>query len=178
MRVNYRRRQLVRGIAFGSTLGMLPLAAVGANSARRLSFYHTHTGETLAVDYFADGNYLSEALSQVNHLLRDHRTDEVRQVDPQLLDLLHAIQQRSGKVGRYEVISGYRSEATNQMLRSRGGGVAKRSLHMQGRAIDVRIPGLGIADLQKAALELSAGGVGYYPSSEFVHIDTGPVRAW
>ena len=128
--------------------------------------------------YFESGRYLDDALGEVNRLLRDHRSGAVYAMDTSLLDLLHAVQRRCERDGPFEVISGYRSPATNEMLRRNSSGVAKRSLHMQGRAIDVRISGLDTGKLRRAAMELSAGGVGYYPKSAFVHLDTGRVRAW
>ena len=171
------RRQFLRAAAGFAGLACLPLPALAAD-ARRLCFHHTHTGEKLDVTYFESGRYLDDALGELNHLLRDHRSGEVYAMDTSLLDLLHAVQRRCEREGPFEVISGYRSPATNEMLRKNSSGVAKRSLHMQGRAIDVRIPGLATDKLRRAAMDLSAGGVGYYPKSAFVHLDTGRVRAW
>ncbi len=175
--INSRRCFLTASVACAG-LSLSPVLSAAGSPARSLRFYHTHTGEKLAVTYFESGQYLEDALTEVNRLLRDHRSGEVYAIDRQLLDMLHAVQQHSGQAGIYEIISGYRSPATNEMLRSASNGVAKRSLHMQGRAIDVRIPGLATRDLQRAAMELSAGGVGYYPRSAFVHLDTGRVRSW
>src|SRR5690606_10964590 len=119
------------------------------------------------------------SLGLLNRFLRDHYSGEVGRIDPQLFDLLHRVRGLLGANTPFEVISGYRSEATNDRLRStRGGGVATRSLHMDGRAIDVRLPGVPLADLRDAALSMKAGGVGYYPGGRFVHIDTGRVRRW
>jgi uncharacterized protein YcbK (DUF882 family) len=111
-------------------------------------------------------------------VLRDHRTDEVAEMDPRLLDLLFNLQGKLGASTPFHVISGYRSPRSNAMLVAKGGGVAKKSLHMQGKAIDIRLPGRELADLRKAALGLKAGGVGYYPKSDFVHVDVGRVRHW
>jgi len=178
MPARHSRRFFLTASAALTGLGIGPAFAAAASQPRSLRFYHTHTGEKLSVTYFESGQYFDDALADVNQLLRDHRSGEVFSMDRQLLDMLHAVQTRSGQSGSYEIISGYRSPASNEMLRSSSSGVAKRSLHMQGRAIDVRLPGLSTQDLQRAAMELSAGGVGYYPKSAFVHLDTGRVRSW
>jgi uncharacterized protein YcbK (DUF882 family) len=146
--------------------------------SRRLAFYHTHTGETLNVVYSERGAYVPDALAEVHHLFRDFRTGDVHPIDPALLDVLHDVQQATGGSGRFEIISAYRSPATNHMLSSRSNGVADRSLHLQGQAIDVRLPGVRTIDLRRAGLRLASGGVGYYPGSDFVHLDTGRVRSW
>lgn len=147
-------------------------------SARALSFTHTHTGERLAVEYFSGGEYLPDALATVNHFLRDFRTEEVHAIDPGLLDLLHGLTDLTRTSRPFQVISGYRSPATNQMLRHKSEGVAAGSLHMKGLAIDIRLGDVPLATLRKAALAVGGGGVGYYPASDFVHVDTGRVRAW
>ncbi|UCB54805.1 MAG: DUF882 domain-containing protein [Thiotrichales bacterium] len=145
---------------------------------RELSFYNTHTGEKLTATYWSDGNYLDDGIEEISWLLRDHRAEEASAMDPKLLDLLHQLQHKVGQAGEFHVISGYRSPATNQMLVKRSSGVAKRSYHMLGQAIDVRLPGYDTAQLKKAAVELKGGGVGYYASSDFVHLDVGRVRYW
>ncbi len=148
---------------------------------RALAFKHTHTHERINVVYAAEGAYLPAALSQLNRFLRDHYAGTVGRMDPQLFDLLHQLRATLGgsSLPPFEVISGYRSPLTNGQLRqNRGGGVAKHSLHMEGRAIDIRLPGVPLAELRDAALSLQAGGVGYYPNEQFVHVDTGRVRAW
>lgn len=148
---------------------------------RALAFNHTHTHERISVVYAAEGAYLPAALIQLNRFLRDHYAGTVGRMDPQLFDLLHQLRARLGgtSLPPFEVISGYRSPLTNGQLRqSRGGGVAKHSLHMEGRAIDIRLPGVPLAELRDAALSLQAGGVGYYPQEQFVHVDTGRVRSW
>jgi uncharacterized protein YcbK (DUF882 family) len=115
----------------------------------------------------------------LNHFLRDHYTGEVGSMDPQLFDLLHRVRRALGSTAAFQVISGYRAPATNLRLRlTRGGGVARNSLHTEGRAIDVRLPGVALAELRDAALSLRAGGVGFYPREDFVHLDTGRVRHW
>ena len=154
----------------------LVMATLG--EPRRLRFYHTHTGEKLDVVYHEDGAYLPDALRELDYLLRDFRSGDVAGIDSALLDFLHASQQRLGSKGTYEIISAYRSPATNELLRRRGGGVAKRSMHLQGRAIDVRLTGVDTRTLRRAARELARGGVGYYAKSDFVHLDTGRVRWW
>lgn len=145
---------------------------------RQLSFYHLHTGEKISTTYWAEGEYITQELESLNYLLRDHRTDEIQAMDKNLLDLLYVLQQQVDKSGAYHIISGYRSPKTNAKLRQRSNGVAKRSLHMQGKAIDVRLPGVQLKHLRQAALQLRAGGVGYYPKSDFVHLDTGRPRFW
>jgi uncharacterized protein YcbK (DUF882 family) len=154
------------------------LAWASAGAARRLSFVHTHTGEQLTAAYAAGGRYLPEGLQRIHQVLRDFRTGEVFPIDPALLDLLHALAEKARTTSPFHVISGFRSPLTNAMLRSRSTGVAGRSLHMSGKAIDIRVPGVPLATLRDAAVALRLGGVGFYPDSEFVHVDTGRVRAW
>jgi len=174
--VNARRRTLAKG------LGLLPLvAAAPARAARQaprtLSFYHTHTGERLTAAYYERGAYVPDALQAVNWLLRDFRTETVHVIDPHLLDQLYALNACCG--GRsFEVISGYRSPQTNAMLRQTSSGVASHSLHIDGRAIDVRLEGCDTVRLHRAALAMARGGVGFYPRSDFVHLDTGRFRTW
>jgi uncharacterized protein YcbK (DUF882 family) len=146
--------------------------------ARRLAFDNLHTGEKLDVAYWENGAYVPGALAAVNHVLRDHRNNEIHQIDPELLDLLTALSRRLETGPRFEVISGYRSPATNAMLHAESAEVAKSSLHTVGKAIDIRMAGLNLAYLHGAALSLDMGGVGYYPSSDFVHVDVGRVRRW
>jgi uncharacterized protein YcbK (DUF882 family) len=127
--------------------------------------------------YWAEGRYLAEGLAAIDHLLRDHRTGEVRPIDRRLLDLLHRLAFALETRETFHVISGYRSPVTNAMLAARGG-ASPRSLHVVGQAIDLRVPGRALADLRRAALGLRGGGVGHYPSSDFVHVDVGRVRTW
>lgn len=152
--------------------------AAPAAATRALRFAHLHTGERLAVEYFTGGTYLPDALGAINHLLRDFRTGEEHAIDPRLLDLLHRLTAETGTRKPFEVISGYRSPATNARLRSHSEGVASRSLHLVGQAIDIRLADLRLPALRDAARGLRAGGVGYYPASNFVHVDTGRVRTW
>jgi uncharacterized protein YcbK (DUF882 family) len=154
------------------------LAAVTPSAKRVLAFYHTHTGERAEITYWRDGEYLAENLQAINRLLRDHRTGEQTEMDRALLDTLYALQLSLGEPGEFEIISAYRSPKTNEMLRHKSGGVAKRSLHMQGKAIDIRVCSCDLAKLHKTAISLKAGGVGYYPKSNFIHVDTGRVRYW
>jgi uncharacterized protein YcbK (DUF882 family) len=180
------RRHFLRHGARLAAAGALPaLAALprparaSVPGARGLELVHTHTHERIELVYAVDERYVPVALGSLNHFLRDHYTGEVGRIDPLLFDLLHQLQQALGSSRAFEVISGYRCPATNARLReSRGGGVATRSLHMEGRAIDVRLPGVPLADLRDAALRLRAGGVGFYPRDQFVHIDTGRLRTW
>jgi uncharacterized protein YcbK (DUF882 family) len=149
-----------------------------AAGARALRFTHTHTGERLAVEYFRGGTYLPDGLATVNHFLRDFRTGDIHDIDPELLDLLHGLAHVTATATPFQVISGYRSPATNEMLRHRSEGVAAGSLHMKGQAIDIRLADVPLAGLRRAALEIRRGGVGYYPASDFVHVDTGRARMW
>ena len=153
-------------------------ALTTAGSERKLSFAHTHTGETLTVVYRHGERYAPDALEKINHHLRDHRSGESHQMDPDLLDVLYKLARITGSRRPFQVISGYRSPGTNAMLRKQGSGVAKRSLHMQGKAIDVRLADVQTSQLQRAAIDLRAGGVGFYPKSNFVHLDTGRFRTW
>lgn len=156
-------------------------ATVAAAPQRTLSFFHTHTGERLKVAYCCGGEYQPEGLREVNHLLRDFRVNETRAIEPRLLDLLFELGGTLETDQPFHVISGYRSPATNTMLRDRGGastGVASHSLHMVGQAIDIRIPGVRLARLREAARSLKIGGVGFYPDLDFVHVDVGRVRYW
>lgn len=164
---------------FVTALAALPVAArAGSEPPRVLAFSHLHTGERLEVEYFNRGDYLSDGLAAVNRLLRDFRTGDVGAIDPALLDLLHGLRGRTGTRRPFQIISGYRSPATNRMLHERSGGVATKSLHMSGQAIDIRLADVPLATLRDAALTLGRGGVGFYPGSDFVHVDTGRVRAW
>jgi len=181
-----RRRVLsagLRGVVAGAGMALVGGAIASpkrtADELARLAFVNTHTSESLRVVYREGPRYLTEALARIDHVLRDHRTDEVHPIDRALLDQLDRLAAMLG-VGPdpYHVISGYRSPRSNAMLASRSGGVAKKSLHMEGRAIDIRIPGVPLARVHEAALDMKAGGVGYYPGSDFVHLDTGRIRNW
>ncbi|MCA3255827.1 MAG: DUF882 domain-containing protein [Alphaproteobacteria bacterium] len=177
------RRGLLTG-GLGLTAAALApgpaMAALKTGSGERaLAFHHTHTGETLRTVFWADGGFVAEGLRDLDRLLRDFRTGDVHAIDPELFNLLHRAQTLTGGAGkRFEIISGFRSHKTNEMLRGASTGVAKKSLHQQGKAIDVRLPGVDLGHLRKAALALKGGGVGYYPEPQFVHMDTGRVRFW
>jgi uncharacterized protein YcbK (DUF882 family) len=159
-------------------------AARASNSAfplisnRTLSLVSTHTGESLLTQYFEAGQYVVNALNQFSNLLRDHRSGDAHPIDPQLFDLMHKLALRADREPHYEIISGYRSPSTNRLLHSRSKGVATHSLHMEGKAIDVRLVGAPCKQLRDLAMELGGGGVGYYAKSDFVHLDTGRVRFW
>ena len=177
-----RRRVLSAGLlaaASWCTPRLVEAALPSLNSHERsLAFYNTHTAETLKTTYWVQGEYLPEALDAINHILRDHRADAMKPMDCRLLDLLYTMQCKLETRGPFHIISGYRTPHTNETLRARGRGVAKKSLHMQGRAIDIRLPGIDTTIVQRLAMSLKAGGVGYYRRSNFVHLDTGPVRSW
>lgn len=155
-----------------------PLAGEPASGDRQLSLYHTHTSQSLTVTYYEDGKYIDSALDDLNRFLADFRTGDHIEMDPAVFDILHEIQRVSGSSGTFEVISAYRSPATNEMLRSKSGGVARNSQHLLGKAIDVRLTDLDTAELRDVALSLGRGGVGYYSDSDFIHVDTGRVRQW
>ena len=173
-----RRGVLKAALGAAFTSLMLPLRRARAVDEHRLKFLHTHTGKRLDIVYKRGSNYLPEELKQINEFLLDFRTGDVVEIDPPLLDLLHELRQKLGSDGTYEVISAYRSPATNDMLRQRSDGVAKNSQHVLGKAIDVRLTGTDLSDLRDAAIAMQRGGVGYYASSNFVHVDTGRVRRW
>jgi len=156
------------------------LAAFQRNTSpeRSLSFYNTHTRENLTVVYWSRGKYLSRALEEINYIMRDHRSGEIENIDERLLDLLCAIHTRLRGCSPFHIISGYRSPATNALLRRSSKGVAKNSMHLVGMAADIRLPGCDLSSLRGAAVKLKGGGVGYYPHSDFVHVDVGRVRYW
>jgi uncharacterized protein YcbK (DUF882 family) len=164
-----------------ATLGHTAASTVPSSDEYRLRFYHTHTGERLDVVYRRGDQYIPEALDELDHYLRDHRTGDVRHFDPRLFDLLYDLTASLGdSSGEIDVICGYRTPWSNEFLRTRNPhtGVAQHSLHMQAQAIDIRLPGIPTSELRHAALRLHRGGVGYYRSSDFVHVDVGRVRQW
>ena len=179
------RRSFLRfGAAAAATTAVSLLAPGQADAAnriappRQISLLNTHTSERLTAEYWSRGRYHRDALRAINKLLRDHRTDAVYPIDPELLDTVHALQARIGSRNPLHVISGYRSPESNATLREVGSGVAQNSFHMRGMAIDIRAPGLDTRMIHRAALRLRAGGVGFYPQSDFVHMDVGPIRYW
>ncbi len=175
-RRHFLRAASLTCVSFGFAAS--PLALAAARKPRELAFVHTHTAERLNVTYADETGYLADALAEVNHFLRDFRTGEVHPIDTEMFDILDAARAELSPDGVFEVISGYRSPKTNEALRQQGRAVARRSLHMQGRAIDVRLAGVRTATLRKFCRNLARGGVGYYPRSDFVHIDNGRVRTW
>ncbi len=173
------RRRFLTLAASSFALATTARAAVAARGGERsLALVSLHTGESIRRPYWAEGRYLDDMLAEFAHLLRDHRNGETRPIDPRLLDQLHDLREKVGLAQAFRVISGYRSPASNAMLHERSSGVASNSLHLQGRAIDISAPGVALERLRAAALDAHAGGVGYYPRSGFVHLDTGRARAW
>jgi len=178
------RRKFIIGAAAtaGAVGGLLPTSsfasALHLPPTREIGFRSIHTGETLEVTHVRDGRYSLDAIKEINYMLRDWRNGEVHPISFELLDALSALRHRMGSDKPFDVISAYRSPRTNAMLRKKSTGVAKKSLHMQGQAIDIRLPDRELKVLYKGALSLKAGGVGIYSSSGFVHIDTGRVRTW
>jgi uncharacterized protein YcbK (DUF882 family) len=174
------RRRFLAGAGAGVVGGLaFPVeAARRLIPPRALAFQNLHTGEKLDAVYWADGRYLPDAMRHINWLLRDFRSGQIRPIDPRLLDLLADLRARLQTREPFHVISGYRSPETNLMLASLGDGVAQNSLHLEGKAIDIRVPGRHLKQVRAAAVALRRGGVGYYPHSGFVHIDTGRVRYW
>ena len=156
------------------------LAPAQASDARELAFHHTHTGKSLSVVYYHDGRYDPDALAQIDDHLKDFRTGNRHAIDPELLDVLFDIKTQTHSHAPFDVISAYRSPATNEMLRTHSSdtGVAQHSMHLQGQAIDVRLADVPLDRLRRVALHLQRGGVGFYPKSDFVHVDTGRVRYW
>jgi uncharacterized protein YcbK (DUF882 family) len=176
-----RRRGFLRHGAGAAALAACAAWAVPARAAgaRSIALVHTHTRETLEIIYAVGGQPVPSAMTAVNRFLRDHYTGAIGVIDPSVLDQLHQVRLAFGSTQPFEVISGFRAAATNMHLRaSRGGGVAQRSLHMEGRAIDVRLRGTALSELRDAALQMHAGGVGYYARENFIHLDSGRVRHW
>jgi len=173
-----RRSILGLGAAAAASLIVVRPALASAAPERALKFYNTHTGERLATTYWADGAYIPEALGDIRKVLRDHRSGEEHDMDVRLLDLLSELRHELDTRDDFHIISGYRSPKTNGLMAKASHGVAKRSLHMTGEATDIRVPGRDLARVHKAALAMKRGGVGYYPASDFVHVDCGRVRHW
>lgn len=164
--------------AAGSCLSPVASAVMTSQGSRSLKLNNAHTGETLSVTYWAQGEYVTEGLVALNRLLRDFRANEVCAMDPGLFDLIYALRNQLPGREAITVYSGYRSPATNKKLRGASSGVAKKSYHMLGQALDFSIPGYRLSDQRKVAIALKAGGVGYYPESGFIHVDTGRIRRW
>ncbi len=185
---NQNRRQFLRqSLAASAVAGLGSLASNSFASAltapifdpdKELRLVNTHTWEQLDVVYWSEGRYIPESLQKIDHMMRDHRADETIDMDIRLIDNLYNLYSLLDSNERIHVLSGYRTKATNAKLRKRSTGVAKYSLHMEGRALDLSLPGRSAQQVRLAALSMNAGGVGYYGSSGFVHIDTGAVRNW
>jgi uncharacterized protein YcbK (DUF882 family) len=173
-----RRAVLRTALGFAAAAGLAPAARAADLAPRALSLLNLHTGERLSATFFEGGAYVADALQALDHLLRDFRTNTEHPIAPGLLDVVATLSSRLGARDGVHVISGYRSPQTNAALHARSSGVAAHSLHMDGLAMDIRIPGVALADLRDAALALGRGGVGYYPASDFVHVDVGRIRRW
>jgi uncharacterized protein YcbK (DUF882 family) len=180
---NVSRRRFLKGLACGSLLAMgSPKIVQAAFSTitphKTLSLEHHHTGDNLTLTYYEQGRYIHGALEEISYFMRDYRNNEVHSVDPALLDQLYDVKLLLGVNKPFHIVSAYRSPGTNANLRMHSRGVAKHSLHMEGRAIDIRMEGVSTRTIRNAGLTLQRGGVGYYPNSNFVHLDTGELRAW
>jgi uncharacterized protein YcbK (DUF882 family) len=175
-----RRRLLGLGLAAAATSMMVPaaFASQGPSDDRTLTFYNTHTDEKLKATYFRGSNFDKGALKDINHILRDFRTGDVFAMDLKLLDLLTELHAKTGSKQPFQIISGYRSPKTNSMLSAESNGVAKRSMHLDGKAIDIRLSDVKLQTVHDTAVSMKRGGVGMYVASNFVHVDTGRVRYW
>jgi uncharacterized protein YcbK (DUF882 family) len=183
VRKNYLALWVAGAMLFLIALGSAHAQAPGATSARAaersLQLYNTHTNEKIDIVYRRGDQYIQSALAKLDYFLRDHNTNEVRHFDPRLYDILSDLTASVGHPGsEIDIVCGYRTTSTNAALRAHTTGVAKNSLHIQAEAIDLRMPGVNTLRLRKAALALARGGVGYYPHSDFIHVDTGRVRQW
>jgi len=172
------RRRFLTLTCAAAGLVAAPALLRAAGAERRIGFLNLHTRETVDAVYWADGAYVEKGLAAISRVLRDHRSDEVTKMDPRLIDILYELRSRVKSTAPYHVISGYRSPKSNAALLETVAGVAQNSFHMRGQATDVRLPGVELLDLRWAARDLEAGGVGFYPINEFIHVDTGPLRFW
>lgn len=175
------RRQILLGLSGVAVASLLPSKAQASRAThgvKELSFYNRHTGERGKGDFWIDGQYQQDTIKTFEHVLRDHRQNLSAPMDKRLYDLLFKLQQEVDFQKDIHVISAYRSPMTNQMLAARSNGVAKKSYHMKGMAMDIAMPGIQLKTLCDAAKSLKLGGVGFYPSSGFIHVDCGPVRTW
>ncbi len=177
-----RRKFLKNGLIVATAAQLWSPTQADAKSlmddARIIKVQNAHTGEVFEGEYWANGRYNADAFREVKAIFRDHRTNEKFPIDPRLIDILYVLQERSENRDGFRLFSGYRSPKTNRKLRRLTDGVAENSLHMLGQAIDMRLPGTNLGKLQKTAISLKAGGVGYYRDSQFLHVDTGRVRHW
>jgi uncharacterized protein YcbK (DUF882 family) len=177
----HTRRNVVLGLASAALAAATIPTALAARrpiGLRSVALKNLHTGEHLNAVYWSEGRYVPDAMRRINWLLRDYHTDEVRRIHPDLLDLLAKLHAKLRTREPFQVVSGYRSPATNAMLATMTDGVAQHSLHMQGMAVDIRVPDRSLVKVHHAALSLAAGGVGFYPRSDFIHVDVGRVRHW
>jgi uncharacterized protein YcbK (DUF882 family) len=178
------RRDILKIGAAGLLASMVPLipmrkALAGVNGGVwRVSFHHCHTGESFSGAYRVGDKYLPDAFERLNYVLRDFRTRDVFPMDPRVIDIISLVQAKSRTGKPLEVLSGYRSPKTNAKLRHETSGVAKNSFHMYGQALDIRMPGYNTGRLRRVAMDVHGGGVGYYPRSDFIHVDTGKIRTW
>ncbi len=175
------RRSFLKIATAVSAVSFFPSIVLGKTDLpykKSLSLYNIHTGEDITTTFWADGAYIPEALNEMNHLLRDYRTGTSTSMNIELFDLLYSIRTNLDSNKPFNIISGYRSPKTNATLHNHSSGVAKKSLHMEGKAIDINLPGRTLSDLHALAMNLKQGGVGYYPQSNFVHVDVGRVRSW
>lgn len=178
-----KRRDLLKAGGIAAAAILLPEQALALGRTlfpfeKKLSLYNIHTGESLETVYSSRGERLLGSLSDINRIMRDHRSGEVESIDTELLDTLYLLSERMKNQNAFHIISAYRSPETNNMLRKSSSGVAKKSMHMLGKAVDVRLPGSNLEELRDSALQLKRGGVGYYPESDFIHLDVGPYRYW
>lgn len=187
--IDHSRRSWLRGgVCGGLALGLAAMTPLPVQAARlampnegqfRIAFRNQHTGESFNGTYRIGNRYMPDAFRQINVVLRDFRMNEIYPIDPRVIDIMYMVRAKSGRQNAtFEVLSGYRSPRTNNMLRRASGGVAKNSLHLTGQAIDIRMDGVNTRQVNEVAKSLNAGGVGYYPRSNFVHLDTGRVRHW
>lgn len=178
----FTRRSVIKaGLAFMACSSLPSFASnshLAADEMRALHLYNIHTGESIKTIYWEQGVYITDALKDINYVLRDFRTNDMTDMDPRLLDLLNILHKKVGSHRPFEVISGYRTPRTNEMLYEHTKGVNPHSLHMYGKAIDIRLHDCHLKKLRNTAMAMQKGGVGYYPESDFVHIDTGPVKSW
>lgn len=182
-KIVHTRRRFIKHLALGSLCAfgspsIVLAASSGLGRHKTLSLEHHHTGETLKLTYFERGRYIRGALDEVSYFLRDYHNDAVHNVDPALLDQLYDVKLLLGLNKPFHIVSGYRSPQTNASLRRHSHGVARNSLHMQGKAVDIRVEGVSPRTIRDAAIALQVGGVGFYPYSNFVHLDTGDIRSW
>ncbi len=180
--MSLNRREFLKlttgGIALATFLPTQVFAASAKGKAKELSFKNIHTGERLSSRFFLDNRFITSELHKIAHICRDFRRNEIHEIDKELLIQVNAVQTLLNTNAEVQIISGYRSPATNERLRSNSNGVAKKSFHMLGKALDFRLKGVPLKEVRDAAVALKAGGVGYYPNSNFIHIDTGRARAW